>query len=206
MTLTFNEWYFLAHNYYNAYGNLDVKQKFRTFDGINYDEAGYCLGHWIYRMRAAKKGVDRRYITNTEIELLDKIGMIWERQFGWDNYYLLAENYYKSHNNLNIPDRFKTFDGVKRDNNGYPLGKWLSHQKEIFKGQRKGLLTNDRITKLNQIGANLNLNERAINIDNQSSIKKDLLEQLHNLIMENYEFKNSEDIKLLTKKFMKKVG
>ena len=38
------EMYKISTNYFNKYGNLKIIQRFKTIDGINYDEEGYTLG------------------------------------------------------------------------------------------------------------------------------------------------------------------
>ena len=51
-TLTWEEMYEYAKKYYEAYGNLEVLQKFKTNDGKNYDINGKInLGRWIDTQR-----------------------------------------------------------------------------------------------------------------------------------------------------------
>ena len=66
--------YRLAKNYYKTYGNLKIIQRFKTIDGINYDEEGYTLGIWIINQRRMyKKGK----LPQKRIRMLEKIGMVW---------------------------------------------------------------------------------------------------------------------------------
>ena len=43
--------YKLAKVYFEKRGNLEIPSRFKTLDGINYDENGYSLGMWIYTQR-----------------------------------------------------------------------------------------------------------------------------------------------------------
>ena len=63
----------------------------------------------------------------------------------WELMYVLAKEYYEAHGNLNIPYYYTTPEG-------YPLGTWLSKQKDIRKGRVKGRLTERQIQLLDEIG------------------------------------------------------
>lgn len=63
----------------------------------------------------------------------------------WDYMYLEAKKYYEQHGNLEIPKRYKT-------ENGYSLGTWLLTQRRVYSGAVGGILTKERIDKLNAIG------------------------------------------------------
>ena len=68
------EMYKISTNYFNKYGNLKIIQRFKTIDGINYDEEGYTLGIWIINQRRMyKKGK----LPQNRIRMLEKIGMVW---------------------------------------------------------------------------------------------------------------------------------
>ncbi len=54
----------------------------------------------------------------------------------------MAAEYYRKHDNLLVPLRYKTIDDKK-------LGSWISHQRISFKS---GKLSEDRIKMLEQIG------------------------------------------------------
>ncbi len=51
--INFDRMYLLAVKYYTFYGDLEVPFRFKTKDGINYDEKGYALGQWIVTQRNA---------------------------------------------------------------------------------------------------------------------------------------------------------
>lgn len=63
----------------------------------------------------------------------------------WEYMYSEAKKYYEANGNLEIPKRYKT-------ENGYSLGSWLLTQRRIFCGTVGGVLTKERIDKLNKIG------------------------------------------------------
>ena len=63
----------------------------------------------------------------------------------WDYMYEEAKKYYEQNGNLEIPKRYKTPDG-------YSLGTWILTQKRVYNGLVGGILTQERIYKLNKIG------------------------------------------------------
>ncbi len=65
----------------------------------------------------------------------------------WDSMYKLAKAYYEKHHNLDIERRYVTSDG-------YALGSWLNTQKLVKAGKIHGILTEERVQKLNAIGIN----------------------------------------------------
>ncbi len=141
--------YLLAETYFKNYGNLEISKKFKTLNGIDYDGKGYNLIMWIYKQRQAYK---RGKLSKEKIELLEKIGMHFDtidNDEMWTRMYKLAENYFRKHGNLEIPQRFKTMNGIIKDENGYNLGTWINRQRQEYK---KGKLSEDRIELLEKIG------------------------------------------------------
>ncbi len=63
----------------------------------------------------------------------------------WDSMYLLAKDYYDKHHNLEIERRYVTPEG-------YALGSWLNTQRRVRSGKICGILTEERIEKLDAIG------------------------------------------------------
>ena len=63
----------------------------------------------------------------------------------WDSMYLLAKDYYDKHHNLEIERRYVTPEG-------YALGSWLNTQRRVRSGKICGILTEERIKKLDAIG------------------------------------------------------
>ena len=141
--------YKLAETYFKKYGNLEIKQNFKTLNGIDYDENGYNLGQWQSWQRKMYK---KSKLSKERKDLLEKIGMHFETRDNdevWNQMYMLAELYFKEYGNLEIPYKFKTLNGTDEDENGYNLGVWLVRQRQMHK---KGKLSKERKELLDQIG------------------------------------------------------
>ena len=141
--------YTLAEIYFKKYGSLEIKQNFKTLNGIDYDENGYNLGWWLVRQRQMYK-ISK--LSKEREKLLEKIGMRFETRDNdevWNQMYMLAELYFKEYGNLEIPSKFKTLNGTDEDENGYNLGIWLVSQRQMYK---KGKLSPERKELLDQIG------------------------------------------------------
>ena len=63
----------------------------------------------------------------------------------WDFMYAEAKKYYEENGNLEIPKRYKT-------ESGYSPGSRLTTQRRVYSGAASGVLTKERIEKLNKIG------------------------------------------------------
>ena len=63
----------------------------------------------------------------------------------WETMYQLAKEYYEKHGSLNMRRRDVT-------EGGYNLGLWLNTQKLVYTGKINGILTEERIQKLEAIG------------------------------------------------------
>lgn len=72
----------------------------------------------------------------------------------WEDYYLLAEQYFEHKGNLYIPNEFKTINGYEYDPNGYSLGEWLVRQKKSYQSLD---LSQKRIVMLETINIDWNL-------------------------------------------------
>ena len=141
--------YMLAELYFKEYGNLEIKQNFKTLNGIDYDENGYNLGQWQSCQRQMYK---KSKLSKERKDLLEKIGMRFETRDNdevWNQMYMLVELYFKEYGNLEIPSKFKTLNGTDEDENGYNLGIWLVSQRQMYK---KGKLSPERKELLDQIG------------------------------------------------------
>ena len=141
--------YKLTETYFKKYGNLEIKQNFKTLNGIDYDENGYNLGQWQSWQRKMYK---KSKLSKERKDLLEKIGMRFETRDNdevWTRMYKFTETYFKKYGNLEISQRFKTLNGVEEDENGYNLGIWICSQRKMYK---KGKLSPERKELLNQIG------------------------------------------------------
>ena len=143
------EYYKLAKAYFEKRGNLEISFRFKTLDGITYDENGYNLGTWLGHQRQIYKN---RKLNKEKIELLEKIGMRFENKKNivvWEEYYKLAKAYFDKNSNLEIRISFKTLDGITYDGNGYNLGIWISTQRSLYKNKK---LSKERVQLLDKIG------------------------------------------------------
>ena len=144
-----SEWYALAEKYYRHYGNLEVPLRFKTVNGIDYDESGVALGNWISIQRYRNK---IQKVSDERVQKLLKIGMRFDSKVTvrtWEEMYELSEKYYQHYGNLEIPLSFKTINGVDYDENGIRLGNWIGTQRNKYKHNQ---LSNDKIQKLLHIG------------------------------------------------------
>ena len=125
------QYYGACLTYRRSRGNLDVPLKYATADGLR-------LGAWINGIRRAYQSQNGSYqLSPEQIRALDDLGMIWDRRNDrlWEKGYLEALAYRSAHKNLGVPATFKT-------KTGYPLGRWISAQRENQKlsERRRGLL------------------------------------------------------------------
>ena len=145
-----NDWnrmYGLAQKYYEHHGDLNMPVRFCTKDGVNIDDSGENLGRWLGVQR-------RRYMANDlsqeRIDKLEALHMVWDvKSVEWDNMYNLSKIFYENYNHLNIPQRFKTKDGISYDESGVALGSWICTQRKAL---ISGKITEDKVKKLNDIG------------------------------------------------------
>ncbi len=162
--MKWNFYYRLAKKYYDYNGNLLVNSRFRTINGINYDENGYALGRWIRLQREAyqKKEYSNSKITEEQINMLEDIGMQWSVKKGkpwfqtdmdWEIKYQLCQTYYQKNGHIMLPKNFKTKDGIHYDEKGHNLYVWLLQQKGLYQKNPNGgeKISEERIKKLNDL-------------------------------------------------------
>ena len=63
----------------------------------------------------------------------------------WDRMFAEAKKYYEQYGNLEVPKRYKTAEG-------YSLGSWIMTQRKVRRGEQFGVLGEDRIKQLEEIG------------------------------------------------------
>ena len=156
LSMTWDNKYELAKIYYEHYGNLEIPIRFKTTNGIEYDENGIALGRWIGTQRQAYQGKGTNKITEEQIKKLEQIGMRFEtydKSGVWNEKYNLAKMYYEHYGNLEVPVKFKTTNGIEYDENGIAIGEWLKCQRRTYQGKRSYKIIEERIKKL---GANRN--------------------------------------------------
>lgn len=147
--MAWDEWYVLALGYYNHYGDLKVKQYFKTKNGYDYDEGGYKLGVWLNNQHTRNRN---GLLTEEQRKKLENLGMNFQNthDLRWNRMYELAKVYFQHYGNLKIKYNFRTLNGFEYNENGYSLGTWLNEQRTSY---RRGYLTPDRIERLEELGA-----------------------------------------------------
>ncbi len=127
---TWNEKYNISKAYYEEYGNLLVPDKY-IYKNIN-------LGNWIYWQR---KNYKDNNLSQNKIELLNKIGMVWDvNDERWNDFFDIACRFKSDYNTLVIPINYKYMN--------HNLGKWISHQRQRYK---KGIMPEIQVKKLESI-------------------------------------------------------
>ena len=93
-----NEVYQAAKRYFEANGDLDVPVAYVSPEG-------YALGKWVRRQQYAYRNPEKSnaILSQERIELLDAVGMQWEKTDSWQYRYELAQEYKRVHGNLDIP-------------------------------------------------------------------------------------------------------
>ena len=121
--------YEVVRAYYEHYGNLRIPAKFRTKNGITYDENGVLIRSWVdYQKMYFSK------LTEKQQQLVTGMGLVLTtRKFRlWEENYKLAKIYYEHYGDSLIPVKFKTSDGYTYDENGVKLGRWMREQRYSF--------------------------------------------------------------------------
>ena len=72
---SWSDYYMLAEAYYDKWGNLNIPKRFKTIDGIEYDENGFDLGRWIAKQ---KNDYDQGLLTQDRIEMLELLNINWD--------------------------------------------------------------------------------------------------------------------------------
>ena len=150
----------LAEEYYKEHkehGNLKIPYSYITSNGEK-------LGCWISTQRIAYKNrgksVEERMgglapLTDEQVQKLESIGMIWDvYNDTWNSMFKLAEEYYREHGDLKIPQTYITSNGEK-------LGIWINTQRAAYKNRGKSVeernnafapLTDEQVQRLEAIG------------------------------------------------------
>lgn len=163
LNFTWEDYFSLLTNYYQAYGNSEVPLYFKTYDGLTFDNTGFSLGNWTHNLRKAYRN---NLLSEEQIEKLEQIDFRFTTlnyDEAWNKAYQLLVNFYNEHGHVNIPSHFKTRDGLSYDDNGFDLSYWANKQRVKYK---KGLLVPWQITKLQ------NLNFRLVSISHDKHWEK----------------------------------
>ena len=120
------------------------------------------LSRWLAKLRMEQNNTEtvaNRFLTPERVAALDALGMVWDTpDILWEQHYNAAEQYYKEHNNLDIPKYYVNEDGIR-------LGCWIAKQRNLWQkennskkeeikrsGYNKNCLTKQQIIKLSAIG------------------------------------------------------
>lgn len=133
----------LAKEYFQKHGDLNVNS--------GYEKDGAKLGIWISTQRSNyKKGK----LTDKQIEMLESIGMSWQRFAGrWEEAYRYAETYFNEFGALTPAADYITPDG-------FALGAWIATQRRKYSS---GKLTEHRKVKLDRLNMIWNPSEASWN-------------------------------------------
>ena len=98
---------------------------------------------WCVNVRRMK---ERGRLPEERILRLEAIGFEWSSLAGqWEDGFNHASAYYAENGNLKVPKRFICDDGFK-------LGLWINTQRRVYAGAVPGLLNEEKITRLSEIG------------------------------------------------------
>ncbi len=127
------EKYRLAKRYYEEHGDLIIKVKYIAPDGTH-------LGTWISTQRTH---YNDGTLTDEQIELLEKIGMVWNRDDSrWESSYSYAVRYVESGGDINaLPEEYLIDD--------FNLTRWIRAQRDR---KKQGKMSADRVKKLEKLG------------------------------------------------------
>ena len=109
-----------AKEFYVKKGHLRVP--------ADYYVDGFPLGNWIATQRAKNKSRSEKPLTQEQYEQLNAIGMIWDVfDSQWEKGYNHAMEYFKTHGDLLVPNKYKSDDG-------FPLGTWVAARRGGYMG------------------------------------------------------------------------
>ena len=156
LSMTWMDYYNLAKAYYEHYENCEIPYRFKTKDGIHYDETGIALGKWLNNQRKAYKEGKMNFERRNLLESINVRLETEQPEIIWQQKYNLAKIYYEHYGHCEIPRNFKTKDGINYDETGFALGVWLASQRTAYK---KGKMNFERIGLLESINVRLEVRD-----------------------------------------------
>ena len=177
LTLTWEDRYNLAKEYYLKYKHTNIPSNFKTINGYEYDENGINIGHWLRNQRISYHN-DR--LSKDKINLLNEIEMDFTEPTHdkWNIMYNLAKKYYNHHKSLKVPARFKTINGYEKNESGLDLGRWIRLQMRNYK---IGILKENRKKLLEKIEINFESNYNELEWNKMYNLAKNYYEKNKNL-------------------------
>lgn len=135
-----------AELFYRVHGNLKIPKNYIT-------ETGISLGSWVITQRRVRAGEVPGILTGEQIEKLDRLGMEWESNIGkaWERGYQELVLFKNENGHVDVPSRYVT-------ESGYPLGRFVSNQRNAWKNSRAEhggngrKLLKEREKRLNKLG------------------------------------------------------
>ncbi|CAE8588611.1 unnamed protein product [Polarella glacialis] len=125
--------------YQAEHGDVLVPADHDTADGFN-------LGAWVSRQRALKRGTAIGELDESQMEMLDNLGFIWELQsFQWEQAFERLKAYKAEHEHMAVPVDHDTADG-------FHLGAWVARQRALKRGTASGELDERQIEMLDDLG------------------------------------------------------
>lgn len=146
------EMYDIAKEYYEEKGNLCVSLDHVVIK----NDKKYNLGSWISTQSFTYNGKNKCKLNPKQIDLLNNIGMIWDKKNSedyipnkWMEMYNIAKEYYEKNGNLFVPS-----DYVVNDSNGEKINlyNWVLSQRYKHDENSKYPLKPKQIELLNEIG------------------------------------------------------
>ena len=105
----------------------------------------------------------------------------------WEEYFVIAEEYYRENGDLEIPQKYVTDNGVK-------LGMWIKTQRRAYNGSNKVSINDKQIKKLESIGMVWKLKKRNQWDEYYEEAKKYYLENGNLLVPHEYKTTNGYNL------------
>ena len=139
--IDWEEYYQAATSYWEAYGNLQIPQRYVTADGK-------CQGSWLATQRKIYNGNRAGSLTLVQIERLERIGIVWDnlKDQLWETLFSELRKYKEKYGHLDIPSSYI-------DTTGFALGKWVGRMR--IKWQQKvelSSLEQEQLKRLDELG------------------------------------------------------
>lgn len=148
--------------YIEEHGNLDMPYNYVT-------DTGFTLAAWIRRQRYAKS---TGTLSAPRKNKLDKLGVPWEVEDGWQKRYDLVCQYYEEHGTTNISQTV-VMDGIW-------IGKWIKQQKQAFFSEDDKTLTPQQRELLSKLPLN-NMSNTELRWEAQYQSALDFYEKNHHM-------------------------
>lgn len=134
----FAHWVELLKEYKEKNGDLRIYGEYVT-------DKGEKLGRWC---RDIRLWYSQGKVLPERQRLLEEMGFSWENlDYYWEEGYRHAKEYHTKHGNLNMQKKYICEDG-------YKLGEWINRQRFVREGMMRGIITDEKIKLLDELGMN----------------------------------------------------